>query len=50
MNDNDDYLKFLRTLNNDTVKQQKRNSLLKYLKDNLLPIIAIIISIIALFN
>lgn len=54
---NDDYLDTLRKINNEIVEKQKRENFKKYLKDNLLAIIdlilssiAIIVSIIALFH
>lgn len=45
-----EYLKLVQTINNSTIKKQKHEKLIKYLKDNLLSIVAIIISIIALFK
>ena len=46
----DEYLKTVQAINEDVIKKQKYQKIIKYFKDNLLSIIAIIISIIALFK
>ena len=49
MNDND-YYKLILDMNKEYAKKHKFDKLIQYLKDNHLSIIALIISIIALFK
>lgn len=46
----DEFEDLVKKANTNYFKSQKRNKIIQYLKDNILSIIAIIVSIIALFK